>query len=145
MSLPSDAILNAGLSEKYGDAIIKWEVLHFSEGKKALLRFVSKNSTWRQGVWLRCDSNLVVEGRSYGSVELWEDNVPEIVEIGLPAQGGELHFYNIWDRGRGRESQSFTSGMLLEIEGGIRRYKCNDIGTEPNFSKLVFELDITPV
>jgi hypothetical protein len=57
-----------------------------------------------------------------------------------------LRVYNVWDSGRGRsrESQSATSGMAVEeLEDGSRRYSCNDIGLDPDFSKLVFRLSIS--
>ncbi len=56
---------------------------------------------------------------------------------------GTAVIYNIWDSGEGKESQSYTSGMMIDTSvAGVRRYSCNDIGSEPDFSNLIFELTI---
>ena len=64
--------------------------------------------------------------------------------IDVAETSGSLVLYNIWDSGRGHrpfESQSHTSGMLVEtLPDGSRRYSCNDIGLEPDFSRLVFRV-----
>lgn len=47
-------------------------------------------------------------------------------------------------RGRERESHSASSGMVVEVlDDDWRRYVCNDIGLDPDFSKLVFPLSIS--
>lgn len=47
----------------------------------------------------------------------------------------------MWDKGKGPDSQSHTSGMLLEEQGKLLTYYCNDIGFETNFDKLIFSIE----
>jgi hypothetical protein len=108
------------------------------------LTFESKDSPWRQGVWLKTDAFLVVNQQQCPSVQLWQDAAPNEVLIECHTQNGWLHVYNIWDRGRGSESQSWTSGMLVEDLLNGRRYRCNDIGFETDFTELVFRIEIVP-
>jgi hypothetical protein len=89
------------------------------------------------------DRGLLVNDQKCGSVELWTDTAPTQVEIECKTSDGLLHLYNIWDKGRGRESQSNTSGMLVE-ETATKRYRCNDIGFETKFDKLVFTIELHP-
>lgn len=56
-------------------------------------------------------------------------------------EDGCLSIYNMWDKGKGPESQSHTSGMLIEENGDVITYNCNDIGFETNFDKLVFSIE----
>lgn len=57
---------------------------------------------------------------------------------------GSMIFYNVWDSGRGLgpfESQSNTSGMIREnLPLNGYRYRCNDIGQDPKFEKLIFRV-----
>jgi len=74
------------------------------------------------------------------------DTAPPAVEIACLETDGLIRIYNIWQSGRrpGVESQSQTSGMLVDLlPDGSRRYRCNDIGFDPDFSKLVFRISIT--
>ena len=56
---------------------------------------------------------------------LWEDTSPEEVIIKWHTNDGKLSIYNIWDEGDGRESQSYSSGMLISEKDGSLVYKCN--------------------
>lgn len=143
MNFPTSSLISKVLTGRDGRPVIKWEVLEFGASDGGEIRFISKNSDWRQGLWLHCGDGFSLAGRVFKSIELWSDNSPANVGFAMPSEGGVLHIYNIWDRGRGRESQSHTSGMQLEINGGLRRYGCNDIGFEPDYSKLIFELQIS--
>jgi hypothetical protein len=49
--------------------------------------------------------------------------------------------YNIWDKGKGRQSQLLTSGMILEEKDNKIIYYCNDYGFETDFDKLVFSIE----
>ena len=76
------------------------------------------------------------------SMDLWVDTAPPEVVAHCMTADGNLSVYNIWDsgRGRGRESQAHSSGMLVEDLPDGRRYRCNDIGFDTNFDKLVFRI-----
>lgn len=71
---------------------------------------------------------------------------PALVDIDVVSTTGLLHMSNVWDSGRGLgdfESQSASSGMIAEpIDQASIRYRCNDIGTEPDFIRIVFSIAI---
>jgi len=119
-------------------------VFHVNDGELLRLTFESVNSTWRQGVWLKTDDHLVVNQHQCPSLELWQDTAPREVLIECHTKNGRLHLYNTWDSGRGlgMESQSWSSGMLVdELPNGGKRYCCNDIGLDTSFSKLIFRIE----
>ena len=107
--------------------------------------FLFINSHWRQGVRLGADPGILINGEIHRSVHLWQDNSPPSIEMTIMAGDGHLHVYNIWDSGRGigHESQSHTAGMLVEEDGNVRTYRCHDIGNAPDFSKLIFSLELS--
>lgn len=144
VELPSERVLNSAFKDKGRADVVKIDVFPVSDGDLLALTFESKESPWRQGVWLMTDTFLVVNHQQCQSVQLWQDSAPKQVLIECHTHGGRLHLYNIWDRGRGSESQSWTSGMLVEETSSGRRYHCNDIGFETNFTKLVFRVEWVP-
>jgi hypothetical protein len=136
-----------GKERLYNDAftdredVVLWDVLSVRDGEKLKLLFESKNSEWEQGVWLMCDKGLTVERQTGKSVYLWYDHSPPEVVFICHTQEGLLSIYNVWDRGRGPESQSHSSGMLVEERSNGRQYCCNDIGFDTKFDKLVFRIE----
>ncbi len=142
-SLPSQSLENSYYREKYGLSVIWWEVLDVLNGTKIRTKFLSKNSPRRQGVYFFTDKEIAISQQNYKAVTLWQYHpIPELL---LHTANNKLNFYNVWDGGDGfAQSQSYTSGMLLEIDGSIRRYKCNDFGLEADFTKLAFELELLP-
>ena len=77
---------------------------------------------------------------------LWQDTAPTVVSLTCHTANGFLSFYNVWFSGRvstSQESQSHSSGMLAEEILGGRRYRCNDIGFDTRFQKLVFSIQRT--
>ena len=83
----------------------------------------------------------MVNDQEAPSVQLWEDTAPREILIECRTRCGLLHLYNMWDKGTGRESLSWTSGMLVEELPNGRRYRCSDIGIETEFDRLVFRLE----
>jgi hypothetical protein len=142
--LPPQAVLNRDLSAAVGQDVIKVEVVEVAAGDELQVSFKEQHSQWRQGIWLAVDGELEVAGIRADQIELWTDTAPATVDVRVAASGdGLLRLYNIWDSGRGRrrESQSATSGMLKEAATADRTvYRCNDIGRDPLFNKFVFEL-----
>jgi hypothetical protein len=133
------------LTDPRGRDVLKIEVLPIRAHQTVRLVFESVDSPWRQGVWLATEGALAVAGTTSPQLTIWQDTAPGEIEITCEATDGLLRFYNIWDSGRGRrrESLSATSGMAVEVlDGGWRRYSCNDIGSAPEFSKLVFRIGI---
>jgi hypothetical protein len=143
MKLPVAPIENKVLSDLCGGTAIKWDVVEIGREQPLRLRFHAVNSLWRQGVWLRANPGILVYEAMHKALQIWQDNSPPAVEMTVSAEDDLLHVYNIWDshRGYGRESQSHTSGMLIEQTGNVRTYRCHDIGNTPDFSKLVFSLE----
>jgi hypothetical protein len=121
--------------------VVKIDVFPVTDKEKILLTFESKNSKWKQGVILCGAGELDVGGQRLPGVILWYETVPQQVQIQCFINSGLLIVYNVWDRGIGRNSQSHSSGMLVEEMEFGRRYRCNDIGFETNFDKLVFKIE----
>lgn len=137
-SVPSTAFKERGRND-----VIKIDVFPIRDGELLQLTFEKVNSSWRQGVCLSTDTYLLVNDQRCPSVEIWQDTAPKNVKIECHTQSGDLRLYNIWDSGRGlgMESQSWSSGMLIERLSNGRRYCCNDIGFDTNFDNLVFRLE----
>jgi hypothetical protein len=133
-----ERIYNTAFQAKGRDDVVKWDVIRIKNGEKIKIIFESVSSTWRQGVWLKTDKGLVVNGIHCVSVDLWFDTAPREVKCECFTKDGFLSVYNIWDAGRGykRESQALSSGMLIDELPNGRRYHCNDIGFETEFDKF---------
>ncbi len=143
IDLPKERVINSAFKEKGRENVVKIEIFSINDGEVLKLTFESINSPWRQGVWMKTDEHLLVDKQQCPSIELWNDTAPKEVMIKCHTKSGRLHLYNIWDSGRGMgiESQSWSSGMIVEeIENG-RRYCCNDIGFQRSFDKLVFRIE----
>jgi hypothetical protein len=139
-------IYNTAFSERGRTDVIKWEAMPVTDGEVLTLHFESVDSPWRQGVWLRTDAGITVNGQRAPSMTIWQDIAPSIVPFTCHTSNGFLSFYNIWYSRRLAtevESLSHSSGMLAEeILGGFR-YRCNDIGFNTQFQKLVFSIQRT--
>ena len=145
MRLPSQPVLNDELTAALGKSVIKLEVIPVREGETLRVTFQSTASTWRQGLWLGVNGDLEIDGVRGDQFEVWTDNAPPSFEAKVVrTEDGLLRLYNIWDSGRGRrrESQSATSGMLKEVRNdGAILYRSSDIGVQPRFDKLVFRVE----
>lgn len=142
MNLPNKKILNQDLSSETQEVIL-WDVIEIGNAKELTLQFISTNSQNRQGVWVCAEQGLKVNGISSPSFTIWSDTAPESTTIEIAEDAMLLHIYNIWDSGRGRSSQSYSSGMILSRDGDRLRYQCQDYGLECDFSKLVFEISLS--
>lgn len=140
MSRLPGATLNGDLST---DAEPVWmiEAMPVVDGDRLRLSIESADDRWRHGVWLAVDGTLMMGDAASPQLTLWVDTAPPVVDLIVAAtRDGLLRPYNVWDSGRGRrrESQSATSGMRREPVPGGWRYRCNDIGPDPDFTALVF-------
>ncbi|GGF56942.1 hypothetical protein GCM10011519_33600 [Marmoricola endophyticus] len=91
------------------------------------------------------NGELETNGTIARAFRLWSDTSPETIEIDVLQTKGQVVVHNIWDsdRGKGMESQSATSGVLIDdLPDGSRRYRCNDIGYDPDFTSVVFRVSI---
>mgnify|MGYP001393686477 CR=1 FL=1 len=134
-------IFSKAFKEKGIENVVKWDVFPVSSGEILRLTFESSSGEAKQGVWLKSDKGIRLNSEVYKSVELWIDTAPKEVTFECITDDGLLSLYNIWDSGRGKESQAWSSGMLIEELPKGRRYKCNDLGFETSFQKLVFRIE----
>ncbi len=120
----------------------KVEALPCAEGDTIQVTFEDASQRWRQGVWLATDGLLRVQDEESSQFVLWQDTAPLGAAVHVVTTDGLLRFYNVWDSGRGRsqESQAATSGMLRESLPNGYRYRCNDIGGDPEFTCLTFRV-----
>ena len=128
-----------------GDPATLIESLPISEGQRIILTFESVGPRWQQGVFIATAGVLRIGELESAQWTLWSESAPPTVDIEVLSTDGSVTFYNVWDSGRGYhvESQKLTSGMYVELlDSGVRRYSCNDIGRDPDFSSLVFTVEI---
>lgn len=143
MALPSEPVLNHELTVETGRPVVMLDVVPVAVGERLRVSFRATSGKWRQGIWLGVDGELDIGGTRADQVEIWTDTAPASFDVVvLKTADGLLRLHNIWDSGRGRhrESQGATSGMLKDAKEGSTVYRANDIGSQPKFDKLVFEL-----
>ena len=87
------------------------------------------------------DGHFLVNATESRQLDIWQDTASGEVLIECHTERPFLHLYNIWDKGGRRESQSGSSGMLVEKLPAGRRYSCGDIGFDTDFKRLVFRLE----
>ncbi|WP_129691686.1 hypothetical protein [Gottfriedia acidiceleris] len=137
-------IYSKSFSEKGMNNVIKWEVQPIKDQQLIKIKFINKGSFHRQGIWLKTDVGIEIPALSeeiYPSINLWEDTSPKEIICKCHSKNGYLSLYNIWDKGDGRQSQSYSSGMIVEEKEGNFIYNCNDFGFETNFDDLVFSIE----
>lgn len=139
--------IDIGLKRLYSKAfegkndIVMWEVQQISNEQLIKVKFIETNSTNKQGIWIATDKGIEINGNLYSQINLWEDTAPKEVILKCYTDVGLLSIYNIWDDGRGRNSQSYTSGMIIKEEDNVLYYHCNDYGFETDFNKLIFSIE----
>ncbi|MCM2535010.1 hypothetical protein NDK43_25050 [Neobacillus pocheonensis] len=145
MEIGQKKIFNDAFAEKGLNNVILWDVQNIKDGQLIRVKFISKSSPHRQGLWLITDKGIVIPELSdeiFPSISLWEDTAPKEVICKCYSQDGNLSLYNIWDKGNGTQSQMYTSGMIIdEKDDGILIYNCNDYGFETEFTDLVFSIE----
>jgi hypothetical protein len=139
MPIGGKRIYNESFEDK--NNVILWDVYPVKNGQSLMLTFESKNSEWHQGVWLMCDDGIQIDEVFNQSMTLWYETAPKRIKFTCHTKNGLLNIYNIWDRGNGPNSQAYSSGMIVEDIQKGRRYKCNDIGFQTSFDKLVFRIE----
>ena len=140
--LPSEPILSKAFLEKGIDDIVLWDVIKLKRENKIQIKFQSENSEWDQGVLLMSNLGFKVNCELHANpIEIWFNDKNKF-ELTCYSDNGLLHVYNIWNRGKRRESQSWTSGMRISQRGNIRLYRCNDIGYSEKFDNIIFSVTI---
>ncbi len=133
--------MSSAFKERGRQDVVMIDVFDINDGELLKLIFESINSRWRQGIWLKTDQYLAINHVQCPSAQLWQDTAPAEILIECHTSDRRLHLYNIWDKGNGQESQSWTSGMVVEELPNGRRYRCNDIGFDTDFAKLIFRIE----
>ncbi len=106
------------------------------------LTMEQSNSEWRQGVFLRSQKPIEINGRALsGKVCVWHDTSP-IVEFALPQNSVELGVNNVWDTGDGA-TDYWVAGAAMYVESisGGKRYYCNDGHMNDDLNDLIFTLE----
>lgn len=138
---PPKRFLSSAFKEKGREDVVLIDAFPIHDGELLRLVFEHKQSPWRQGVYLKTDRTLTINNLEFPAFQLWSDTSPSEVLIECRTSNGALTVFNVWDRHGHMESQRWSSGMLVEELDNGRRYRCNDLGFETDFSKLVFRIE----
>jgi len=127
------------------DDIVLWDVMEIAQKQTLKIVFISKNSTYAQGVRLAIDAGegiLEIDGTESKNLHLWYDTSPPEVIMQCKSKEGLLSIYNIFQDRHFPESQRYGSGMLVEQDGNRTIYKCHDVSMiNVSFDKLVFSIE----
>lgn len=136
---------NEELSAACGREVLMADEIEVKE--RDLLRFWFRewHPRWRHGIWVGTRGSLEINGEKGPQFVVWTDSAPSVVSVGVVTTDGTVRIHNVWDSGRGLgpyESQRATSGMIVDAgeRSSVNVYRCNDIGAEPTFDDLVFEV-----
>lgn len=141
--LPDVRVFNTAFRTERGiDDVVQIDVIEIAGHQDVRLVIESTNSSRRQGVWLKSEKPLVINGEECPSASIWSDTAPSEVLIKCQDGAEKIYVYNIWEGKAGRSSLSYSSGMLVEETSNMRRYRCNDIGFETDFSSIVFRIEL---
>jgi len=144
VQIGKERIYNSEFAKRGLKGVVKWDIFPIVHNEIIRIVFEEAHSSWRQGIWLRTDEGLEVNGELCPSVVLWYDTAPREVLCRCFTSDGCLSIYNIWNKGDGRQSQGWSSGMLIEELPNGRRYRCNDVGFDTQFDKLVVQVERRP-
>jgi hypothetical protein len=135
------------MTELAGREVILIEGLEVSPGSQFKITFVSWTDERRQGIWFGTRGLLVIPdpgtGEPSAQKRVWADTAPREFRVDVLDTDGLLRFYNMWDKGQGRGTQPLGdfSGMIIEQDGNVSTYRCQDGGREPHFSSLEFTVE----
>jgi len=122
--------------------VVWWDIFPVQDGEIIRVTFESVNSELPQGLWLRTDRGLDINGQHCKSAALWHETAPTDVLCKCHTSDGNLSVYNMFIDATGVQmDQAASSGMLVEELPCGRRYRCNDIGFDTAFDKLVFRVE----
>ncbi|MEW6619828.1 MAG: hypothetical protein AB1422_10920 [bacterium] len=130
--------------EYKGKILRRWDKFPLeNKSQKLKVVFESTNSEWCQGISLKTDKGIEVNGKLFKeSIGLWENTAPKEVEIICKSKNGELEVVNVWSTGDG-VIHSWLNGaaMIVEELPNGRRYKCNDAHPDDNFDDIIFRIE----
>lgn len=130
--------------------VILWEVISIKKEQEFNLEFISTNSEYRQGIRLAVDAGdgyLETNDKKSKAFDIWEDTAPKKMHIKCFSSESVLSVYNIFDSNTGkgwggRRAQTDSCGMLVEYKDNIITFRCNDVGFESDFDKLIFQIEL---
>lgn len=125
--------------------VVLWDVIKVPSGANLKIKFISKNSPIKQGFRIAIDQGdgyIEINGIKNKSMEIWEGTAPGEFDCKCTTDSGLISIYNIFDERGYTESQTHSSGMLIEKNDTTIIYRCNDHGFDTNFDKLVFSIKI---
>ena len=139
--------------ERGRDDVITWDVVPLGIHTKLIVEFLSKNSyPHRQGLTLRTDTSLVVNGQRSPAMNLWYPETkllffktsPMKIECAVESVDGLLSVYNIYEVDSKRKaSLGPMAGMLVtEVSPTERVYACQDQSPNPRFDRLKFKITL---
>jgi hypothetical protein len=141
VQIGKERIFNKEFAKRGVAGVIAWDIFPVINRELIFVVFEHANSSWRQGIWLKTDLGIETNNELCPSVVLWFDTAPREISCRCLTNDNCLSIYNVWDKGKGRESQAWSAGMLVEEVPNGRRYKCNDVGFETQFDKLVVRIE----
>lgn len=139
-----------------GQELIALDRLNVPKNFELLVRLISTNSEWRQGIRLSVNKGKLISnvddkrlaGTAGKKFVIWEeffDVIPEDRYIGKSTDG-QLVVYNSWQRRtelEGSDSWFGNAAMIKkEIRKDVYRYECNDGHLDYNFDDIIFEIEI---
>lgn len=136
-------------SEEYldRDDVVIWDVLQIQNTQTIEVKFISKHSTYDQGIRLAIDAGQkgffeLTNAPPVKEIYLWWSGSPRKQTLVCHASEGLLSVFNMYDKGHGFRFHSYKCGMLLEQHGHTTTYHCNDYGETEEFDKLVFSIKL---
>lgn len=110
---------------------------------RGYLRIISTNSNWEQGVALDVKGKITQNNKTHPSFRIWAYGYPGPIYFEGTSKDNTLLVWNVWDNGS-RRVDAWIGGaaMILEIDGNVRRYRCNDGHSDDNFDDIIFEIEI---
>lgn len=126
-----------------GKTLVMLDDFPASGVKQLRLVFEECKGEWRQGVALRFEGKLKVNGQIIRrGIVLWQDSAPQTVEMEIVDQAVTIEVKNVWDTGDGViHSWHNGAAMIVEHLPYGRRYSCNDGFADDDFDDIVFRLE----
>lgn len=141
-SFDKDFMNAKGAPIKYkGLELIRLDRIPVKKKFSGYLRIISTNSEWKQGIRIKVDGLMTINAREGNDFIIWADDVKGDIPLEGTTKKSQLIIWNAWDTGSGRVDAWLNgAAMILELDGSIRRYKCNDSHPDENFDDIIFEV-----
>jgi hypothetical protein len=128
-----------------GKTLVMFDQLPLDGGKDVQVTFESAGGKYRQGIRIRADGAMRVNGqliRGNPGLVFWRDTAPNTFVVELVDTDGPITVYNVWDTGDGTvHSWHNGAAMIVDELPAGRRYHCNDGEPDDDFDDLVFRIE----